>query len=311
MTSRKYLKASRRNFIKTAGLAACAPFIGPFAKAEGFCEKKRQDFHRILTCNIRVALPEDAEKGLGWEDRREICTQIIKSSQPDIVCLQEVIKVQADDLRKSFEGFMMLGFEGPYMDAHPEGYHFVAKNPILFSASRYELISAGTYWLSETPLIAGSKSWETARARHANWVRLKDKESAKEFRVINTHLDHVAQTAREMQIKTIMEECGQYPADFLQVLTGDFNSSMTNNVYSIIKESGWKDTYTEIHGDAEPGYTVHQFQGENYPKKDKGRKIDFIFSKGNINSLATKIIKDSITGRYPSDHYFVSADLRF
>lgn len=309
--TKKENNTSRRNFMKAAGMAACLPFAGSLHAFGNVPLQKKSSLHRVLTCNIRVALPEDAEKGVGWEDRKAICMKVVKSYQPDIVCFQEVIKIQADDLKKSFKDYMLFGFEGPYMDAHPEGYHFVAKNPILFSISRYELIAGGTYWLSDTPLIAGSKSWGTARARHANWVRLKDKKSAREFRVVNTHLDHVAQDAREKQIKTIMDECGQYPTDFLQVLTGDFNSSMANNVYHIIKENGWKDTYTEINGDAEPGYTVHQFQGENYPKKDKGRKIDFILSKGNITSKASKIIKNSIGGHYPSDHYFVSADLIF
>ncbi len=33
------------------------------------------------------------------------------------------------------------------------------KIPILFSKDNYELLTGGTYWLSETPLVAGSKSW--------------------------------------------------------------------------------------------------------------------------------------------------------
>lgn len=33
--------------------------------------------------------------------------------------------------------------------------------------------------------------------RLVNWVRLRDRETGADFRFINTHLDHVSQTARE------------------------------------------------------------------------------------------------------------------
>ncbi|MCH5686767.1 hypothetical protein LWM68_22410 [Niabella sp. W65] len=40
---------------------------------------------------------------------------------------QEVLKVQAEDIRKAFPHFNLFGFEGPEMDAHPTGYHGIAK----------------------------------------------------------------------------------------------------------------------------------------------------------------------------------------
>jgi endonuclease/exonuclease/phosphatase family metal-dependent hydrolase len=129
------------------------------------------------------------------------------------------------------------------------------------------------------------------------------------LRVVNLHLDHVSQPAREKQIKVVLDDAAQYQPELRQILTGDFNASAANQVYKMVKERGWKDTYTDIHGDAEPGFTVHEFQGENYTKKDKGRKIDFIFYKGDFKSTGAAIIKDNVNGRYPSDHYFVSANV--
>ena len=121
-----------------------------------------------------------------------------------------------------------------------------------------------------------------ARARNANWVRLKDKHSGKDFRVVNLHLDHKSQEAREKQIALVLQEAGQYPAKYPQIL--DFNASVENRVYELVTAGAWNDTYTALHGTAEPGYTVHGFQRENYLKKDKGRKIDFIFSRGTVMS---------------------------
>jgi endonuclease/exonuclease/phosphatase family metal-dependent hydrolase len=309
--SKKHI-ITRRNFIKGVGLAATVPWL----PAEILADPKKNNLvessptHKILCCNIRVALPRDDESGNGWNDRKDLCKEVIDSHNPDIICLQEVLEVQNEDLKKAFPNFFSFGFEGPEMDAHDEGYHGVAKNPIFFNTNRYELISAGTYWLSETPHIGGSKSWGTARARHVNWVRIRDKKSDVEFRVLSLHLDHVSQEAREKQISMVMDETNQYPDDFRQILTGDFNASAANDVVKAIKSNGWTDTYTAIHGEGEPGATVHVFKGENDPKKDRRKKIDFIFSRGgNIKSHSAGIIKDHRNGRYPSDHYFIDAEV--
>ena len=300
---------NRRQFIRQAGIAAI-PLLSigsnPFSL---YKEPRSIDSHRILTCNIRVALPEDDEKGFGWHARRDICIDIIRQHRPDIIGFQEVIKPQMEDLKAAFPSFEAFGFEGPEMDAHPIGYHGIAKNPILFAKDRYEMLAAGEYWLSETPLHAGSISWNSARARHANWVRLRDKKSGKDFRFINLHLDHKSQEARENQIKVVMEEAHQYAPAYPQILTGDFNSSAINQVYTIIKEHEWQDSYTVLHGPAEPGYTVHLFKGDQYEKKATGKKIDFIFYRGEVKATEAAIIRDHRHGRYPSDHYFVSATL--
>jgi len=207
-------------------------------------------------------------------------------------------------MRLFFPEFAPFGFEGPEMDKLPNGYHGIAKNPIMFSKEKYEMISGGCFWLSEQPLIGGSKSWGTARARNANWVRLKDIKTQKEFRVINTHLDHISQESREKQISLIMNESGQYQEEFPQILAGDFNADSKNPVIEIIKEKGWLDTYASIHGTSYSEHTCHGFLGKD-SKSTKG-PIDFIFSRGNINAQKAEIIKDSEKGRYPSDHYFVS-----
>lgn len=305
---------SRRAIIKGLGLAGLSPWLAPLAIASPHSTAKEKGSHRILTCNIRVALPEDDAAGVGWGIRKDLCLKVIRRHEPDIICLQEVLKVQMDDLRTAFPKFTGFGFDGPEMDANPVGYHGIAKNPILFAKDRYDLRGGGTFWLSETPLTGGSKSWDTARARHCNWLRLLDKKSGVEFRILNTHLDHIAQAAREKQIAAIIAESGQYAEGFPQVFAGDFNSRATNNVMGLLKTAGWADTYAVVHGDKDPGYTAHAFKGEAYKeelkaKNSEGGKIDFIFCKGPVKSVETDIIKDNEAGKYPSDHYFLYADV--
>lgn len=302
--------SSRRNFIKGITATAMLPLLTKFSIAADVDELRiNSSFHKVLCCNIRVALPEDEAKGVGWPQRKELCIDVIKKYKPDIICLQEVLKVQEEDFKEAFPKFQLLGFDGPEMDAHQEGYHGIAKNPILYNTKKYELLSAGIYWLSEKPLVAGSKSWDTARARHTNWVRLKDKKSKKEFRILNLHLDHVSVLAKINQAKMVAEESSQYLADFPQILAGDFNSRADSPVFTSIKENGWTDSFTAVHGDAAPGYTGHGFQGHNYEKGKPDGKIDYIFYKGDVKSHASAIIRDNRNGRYPSDHYFLYAEL--
>lgn len=302
--------ATRRNVLKGLGVIALAPFLPATGMAATENEiKKNRAGHKVLTCNIRVALPEDDAKGFGWNSRREVCVRLIKDQQPDIIGFQEVLKEQAAYLQQQMPGYALFGFDGPEMDAHPTGYHGIAKNPIMWLKRRYELLTGGTYWLSETPLVAGSGSWNTARARHVNWVRLREIKTGKEFRVVNLHLDHKSPEAKVQQAKLMATESSQYQPAFPQILTGDFNAKAASKVFDSVKAAGFSDSYAALHGEADPGVTAHGFEPIDSPKLVGKGKIDFIFCKGNCKPLAAGIIKDKPKGIFPSDHFFVSAEI--
>lgn len=299
---------NRKVFFKNIGLLSSIPLISSVESFAGNISTKN-NLVNVLCCNIRVALDEDEKKGFGWNSRKEACIQIIKSQHPDVIGFQEVLKVQFEDLKNGLKDYHGVNFDGPEMDAHKEGYHGIAKNPIFYSKKRFDLIAAGSYWLSETPLVAGSMSWGTARARNMSWVRLYDKISKKEFRFISLHLDHVNNEAKLAQINMVLEESAQYPADFPQILVGDFNAKESSKIIQKVLQSGWKDSFVEANGDLNPGATVHSFKGLDDPKKEQRNKIDFIFTKANIKSVSSKVIRDQYKGVLPSDHYFLSASL--
>lgn len=275
--------------------------------------------HVVLTCNIRVALHEDDATGHGWKTRRDLCIDVIRAQRPDIVCLQEVLREQIRDLERAMPTFRSFGFDGPEMDARMTGYHGIAKNPIMYSRARYELVTAGGFWLSETPHLPGSLSWGSARARHVNWVRLREHANGRQFRVINTHLDHESQPARERQIKLILAEAATYATEFPQIFAGDFNVTPANPVLQLALDAGWTDTRIATPGPRDEGHTAHAFRGPDYRPKSsataamatpaKRGPIDFILTRGPLSTLGWKIIRDSREGRYPSDHYFVAARL--
>ncbi len=307
LVNKNYTDHSRRGFIQATGALALLNLLPGFSVAQ---ESSSDSLSlRIMSCNIRVALDEDETKGVGWSKRKQLCLDIISNHRPGIICLQEVLKNQSEDFIRHFSSYQLLGFDGPEMDAHKTGYHGIAKNPILFDKKQFILLSAGTYWLSETPLIAGSLSWNSARARHANWVRLKDKKTGKEFRVVNLHLDHIAESARQQQIALVLKEADQYQKDFPQLLAGDFNAKPSSEVVRKVLSADWKDAHAELHGNIESEFTVHEFKGLDYPKAKEKGKIDFVFYKGGWKPIASKIITDHKNGQYPSDHFFLLTDL--
>jgi len=262
----------------------------------------------ILSCNIRKALVADEAAGNGWDARKDLCADVIRARHPDVICLQEPLYAQLRDLQTRLAQYETFGLANPNSEFNPG-------NAILFDGRRFELVSAGGFWLSETPHVAGTRSWDSAGSRFANWVDLGDRDSGQAFRVWNSHLDHIGQVARERQAQLIVEASGVFSEDLPQLFAVDANADVTNAAVSIIKAGGWLDTYAEVHGPEDPGYTFHAFLGSRFPEERppervKG-KIDFIFRRGPAEVLGAEIIRDSRDGRYPSDHYFVSAEVQF
>lgn len=313
MTINRISKASssRRGFLQKIGTIASVSLFGSqlsFATPSVVRKKKNL---KVLSCNIRVDLPEDEEKGVGWRQRKAACVEILKRQGADVICFQEVLRNQFLDLKQSMSGYYAFGFDGPEMDKYSSGYHGIAKNPIFFSKDRFDILNAGGYWLSETPLLAGSISWGSARARNASWVRLLDKYTNQELRIVNLHLDHVKDEAKIEQIKLVLEECKQYQDDFVQILTGDFNSAPNSFVVKEVLAGGWKDSFSvnNIIGKIEG--TTHAFKPYDKERASKANKIDYIFYNGPVQSVSSRIIKDHINEVYPSDHYFLEAILAF
>jgi len=253
-----------------------------------------------MTCNIRCYGGDDGDDH--WEHRKDFCAEIIRSRQPDIVCFQEMWTEQFADLKSVFPEFDSYGMIDEPLALHP-------MNTIFYRREAFDALSAGGCWLSETPHVTGSKSWDSACVRLANWVRMKDRGSSREFRVVNTHLDHRGQVARENQARIICEDAASYPDAYPQVLTGDLNCDVHNAAIEVLKHHGWVDTYGAVHGAEDPGFTYHHFEGPGFAASSKCGKMDWVFVRGAWKTTDAEIIQDDRDGRFPSDHYFVSADV--
>jgi len=253
---------------------------------------------RVMTCNIRYSAAPDGDNA--WPHRKALCIDVIQSREPDVICCQEVMRDQLAELRAAFADFDWTGMT---RDAESRD----VPNAIFYRREAFAPISMGGYWLSETPHVPGSSSWSSADVRLANWIRLEERATGRELRVVNTHLDHVSQPARENQARLIAEDTRAFPDECPQLLTGDMNCDAANKAVHTLIEGGWRDTYEAVHGTADPGHTFHEFQGPAHASEIG--KMDWIFVRGSARILGAEIVTDSRDGRFPSDHYFVTADL--
>jgi endonuclease/exonuclease/phosphatase family metal-dependent hydrolase len=291
-------------FVLTVALISCSS--AALVRAADAVEKPAA-VHKILSCNIRVPLDADAKAGDGWDARREMCADVIAAQHGDIVCLQEATAEQLAFLKEKWPQFDSFALSNPTPEFRPN-------NAILYERDRYEPLSSGGVWLSETPHVAGSKSWDSEAIRFANWVHLRERATGRELRVWNTHLDHVGHTARAEQARVLVEAISAMDAAGVpQVLIGDMNAHAKHPAIVALTEGGFHDTYGAVHGPEDPGHTFHGFLGtKRYADSDDptpGRKIDWIFTRGGMKTHAAEIIRDGRGGRYPSDHYFISAEV--
>jgi endonuclease/exonuclease/phosphatase family metal-dependent hydrolase len=64
------------------------------------------------------------------------------------------------------------------------------------------------------------------------------------------------------------------------------------------------DTFRVLHPDVKDVRTAHEFKGTR-----QGNKIDFVFVQPAVKVLEAEVLYDNIDGRYPSDHFPVTARL--
>jgi endonuclease/exonuclease/phosphatase family metal-dependent hydrolase len=259
---------------------------------------------RVMTFNIRYDNPADGEDA--WPKRRAKAASMIRFHGADVVGLQEALRGQIADLEAALPEF---GWFGTGRSAARDGEHCA----VLFRRDRLEVVDQGTFWLSETPNLAGSQSWDAALPRIVTWGRLRDRRAGAVFNFFNTHFDHRGETARRESARLLLRKVAEIAGrDAPVVVTGDFNSIPESEPYRLLTARGPA-------GEA-PGL-IDAFQASACPHHgptsswnafkaiEAGRRIDFILVRPPVEVLQHGILSDTFDGRFPSDHLPVVADV--
>ena len=255
---------------------------------------------KVMSFNIRLGVANDGENR--WDLRKELVVETIRQYNPDLLGLQEVFPMQEEYLRKNFPEYSYYGRSRLVDPKEGEACS------VMFRKERFEPIEQETFWLSETPEEPGSKSWDSSLPRIANMISLRDeKAGGKKLVLINTHFDHRGKVAREEAAKIIRGRVTGFPKGTRVVITGDLNSGEGSKPYQSLVGGNVIDTFRKIH----PECSKEESTFTAWTGQLIGNRIDWVLCNSNFRVLSAEINRTNENGRYPSDHYPVTATLNY
>ncbi|MCW3126385.1 MAG: endonuclease/exonuclease/phosphatase family protein [Bacteroidetes bacterium] len=253
---------------------------------------------KVMTYNIRNSNAMDGVNR--WNLRRESLVGLVRKVDPDILGTQEVLIDQLKYLKKSLNDYESFGV------GRNDGKHKGEHSALFFKKDKYELVTGSNFWLSETPQVPGSKSWDAAITRICSWVELKDKSTGNVFFVFNTHFDHKGVQARRNSAALIRRTIDSLAGDHPVIAIGDFNLVPSDPGYATMTDK--KDFRVQLNDSYMDGalpYTDCGFEVSN----KKCSRIDYIFSSPQYSKNSYTVHTDNNGTYYPSDHLTISVVL--
>lgn len=257
----------------------------------------------VMSFNIRLGTANDGDDH--WTRRRQMLFDLLKEQHPDLVGLQEAFRFQIEEILAAVPGYAVVGV------GRDDGKAGGETSAILFKVARFHVAQSGTFWFSDTPDTPGTRTWGNRYNRVSSWARFIDRDGTA-FWHYNLHLDHESQPSRERSTELLLQriKARAFP-DEPVIVTGDFNVGEDNAaLHHLVGARGasaasaaFVDSFRVLHpNDTEVGtFTAFKF-GET-----KGDKIDYVLVPPGTRVLSATILRTSRDGRYPSDHFPVTA----
>ena len=252
-----------------------------------------------MTCNIRFDNPADGENA--WPIRRTLLQKTLLKHSPDIIATQEGRFHQLKDLLSLLKDYDLVDHHRSWIEERMYPSFFIKKDCI-------KLLSSDDRWLSETPMVAGSRSFDSAFPRLMTWIKVEPKGMNKSLFLVNTHLDHIKQETRTEQIRVLINETSKiWDETNPIVILGDFNDSPDSLVRQKLVEKfpNIQDTWKLFNSVEETSH--HAFTGE----MQNGARIDWILADKRLKINSCFMDKTKENNRYPTDHFPVICHLNF
>jgi len=259
----------------------------------------------VVTANVRYGTADDGPDR--WELRRDLVVETLRDLQADLIGTQEMLPFQAEYLREQLADFYYLGQTRE--PDNPNG----EQSGVFVRSARFIRLETGYFWLSERPEEPGSQSWDAALPRMVTWLKLFDRVSQRPLVFINTHFDHRGEEARRQSAVKLREFIETRVAAYPVLVTGDFNCGENSDPYQVLcrpdtdRALPITDVYRQVHPErlADEG-TFNGFRG----RRD-GDRIDWILATREFTGQSAEIIRTARDERYPSDHFFVRAQVKW
>jgi endonuclease/exonuclease/phosphatase family metal-dependent hydrolase len=260
---------------------------------------------RVMSFNIRYGTADDGDNH--WDNRREFLIETIRDFEPDLLGTQETLGFQKDYIADRLTEFESFGVGRDRGDDEGE------MTAVFFRRDRFEKLDGGHFWLSETPDVPGSISWDSSLTRMVSWLKLRDlaADGETELFFFNTHFDHRGVQARLESAKLLRRMIDEITGDSPVIVTGDFNAGEGSEPYQALFEVDTfrvrlRDTFRELHTERgrEEG-TFSGFAADNIT----GDRIDWIGCSEHWTINSAEIDRTTREVHTPSDHWPVEAVL--
>ncbi len=252
----------------------------------------------VASFNLRYGLALDGENA--WPKRKELMVETIRHMNPDVLGTQECLDFQAKYLAEALPEYAWIGVGRDVGGKGEMAALFYRKDVLTVEES-------GHFWLSETPEVHGSRSWNTNCTRMVTWARFRHVKAGTVFQMFNTHFDHVSEEARMNSAKLLVQRAHALPEEMPVIVTGDFNASAEKSVaWKTFIDGGFKDTWLAASERVGPDITISQFKA---PREAKQERIDWILASNTGAVQRCETVTFNKDGRYPSDHFPVTATI--
>lgn len=210
--------------------------------------------------------------------------------EPDLIGFQEATPVWLEILNRNYGSDYAI-YNVYRSEESPES------TPIAWKKEKFQCLDKGNLWYSDTPEVE-SAGWDELYKcpRILTWAKLRERSSGLEFCFVNTHFG-------------FGDECQKKSVGILKdfalrmgvpcVITGDFNMEIDSAGYREMV-TAFEDVNARTVNDLGPTY--HGFEPETL-----GEHIDYCFITRNIRPVAFQVLRQLVDGKYPSDHYALTA----
>lgn len=276
-------------------------FLACFVSLFLYAVLAAQDLN-VMTFNIRLNLYSDSANA--WPFRSQKVVSQILFHEVHLLGVQEALHEQMVNLQQGLPRFKYVGV------GRDDGKEKGEYSALFYDTARLQVLQTETFWLSETPSVPGSKSWDAAITRVVTWAKFRDRKTKKTFYAFNTHFDHIGKVARRESAKLLLQKIKEIAGSNPTIITGDFNSKPAEEPIRVITDPANPLHLTDTKEiAATPHYgPTGTFNGFRSKEVDD-QPIDYIFVKGKWKVKKHASISQTWEGRFASDHFAVLAQL--
>jgi len=246
-----------------------------------------------MTFNVRQ--PDGHDGANNWEFRKDLLLELIVDRRPDLIGTQELFVTQAEFLLYGAPEYAWFG-TGRFGDTRDKHVG------IFYRKDYLRQIDGGTFWLSETPEVPGTSSWQIIKPRQATWG-IFEAAGGLRFQIFNTHFPYrkVELEARRKTAELMLRRIAALEPHLPVLVTADFNSPVSGEIYQLLTGC-LQDAWTAAVRRTGPTGTLHGFGRIN-----DDRRIDWILFRAPWNVREIETVVRNRGEVYPSDHHPVMA----